>query len=215
MLRIALLLLTLTHTLGLTPAAGIPSTAVPPQPGVIRVCTNKACRKDGSQDTLMLMRLLASTAAPSGSGAAQQAAFAAERVVTSGCLGQCGKGPNVALCDGAIEQCELFSDVCKPRSAQALLGESGVSVPDEAAGAALKRAYAMRALRERRSGEARDLCTAALNQAGALRLGAAHMLSELLELRADICDDLGERDAAAADRAQVEQLRAAVPQQLA
>ena len=77
--------------------------------------------------------------------AALQSAFAAERVEAFGCLGQCGKGPNVELCDGSLEQCELFHDVSKPITAQALLEESGVYVPDDATGAVLKRAYALRA----------------------------------------------------------------------
>eukprot|EP00962_Isochrysis_galbana_P014287 scaffold4086_cov129-Isochrysis_galbana.AAC.4 len=202
-----------------TPASATPAS-VPK--GMIRVCTNKSCRKDGAHDTLAVLRLLASTAAAdaavsdlgtsASNGAAVQAAFAAEHVEACGCLGQCGKGPNVALCDGAVEKCELFHDVHKPRSARALLSEAGLSISDEAAGAVLKRAFALRALRECRPDEARDLVTAGLNQAGALRLDASYLLSEMLELRADISDELRDSDAAAADRVQAERLRAATPQ---
>jgi hypothetical protein len=196
-------------------------TPAPAPKGVIRVCTNKACCKGGAHDTLAVLRLLASTAAAdvrapdlgtSSAAAGVQKAFAAEHVEACGCLGQCGKGPNVALCDGAVERCELFHDVYKPGSARALLTEAGLSISDEAAGAVLKRAFALRALRERRPDEARDLVTAGLNQAGALRLDASHLLSEMLELRADIADELRELDAAAADRAQAEKLRAAIAQ---
>jgi hypothetical protein len=190
--------------------------------GVIRVCTSKTCRKDGAYDTLAMLRLLASTAAAgaavsdlggaASSSAAAQAAFAARHVQACACLGQCGKGPNVALCDGAVTSCEIFRDVHKPRSARALLIEAGLAISDEAAGAVLKRAYALRALRERRPDEARDLVTAGLNQAGALRLDASHLLSEMLKLRADISDELREPDAAAADRDQATRLRDAISQ---
>lgn len=195
--------------------------AVPPaavgviRASVVRVCTNKSCRKDGAADTLALFRLLVSTAAPPPLGAdppaVAQAAFAAAHVQACGCLGQCGKGPNVALCDGAVEQCELFHGVHTPGSASSLLVSGGMAVAEAAAGAALKRAYAMRAMRETRFTEARDLLTSALNEAGAMRLGAAHLLSELLELRADVADECRDWEAAEADRAQAGRLRAAVP----
>ena len=54
--------------------------------GSISVCTNKACRKAGSQDTLQLLRSLASTVA---------APVDTSLINSCGCLGSCGMGPNV------------------------------------------------------------------------------------------------------------------------
>lgn len=179
--------------------------------GYCRVCTSKACRRDGAQDALTMLRLLGSTAVnsagtpPAMDSVDAQQLFAARHVETCGCLGQCGKGPNVALCDES--GCEILHGVYKPRSAHALLSTCGLSVPDEAAAAVLKRAYAIRALREGRPTEARDLLTAALNQAGALRMSAAYLLTELLELRADVSENLKDQEASAADRERAEQLR--------
>ena len=75
------------------------------EPGSISVCTNRACRKAGSHDTLRLLRSLASTAARCDDelavGQTLPDACATEADTTSlinscGCLGNCGMGPNVA-----------------------------------------------------------------------------------------------------------------------
>ena len=77
------------------------------EPGSISVCTNRACRKAGSHDTLRLLRSLASTAARCDMfddglsvGQTEPEACATESDTTSlisscGCLGNCGMGPNV------------------------------------------------------------------------------------------------------------------------
>ena len=52
----------------------------------IRVCTDKDCEIDGSQNTLKMFKSLLGSR-----GAAE--------VTESGCLGPCGKGPNVAVRD--------------------------------------------------------------------------------------------------------------------
>jgi NADH:ubiquinone oxidoreductase subunit E len=77
------------------------------EPGSISVCTNRACRKAGSHDTLRLLRSLASTAARCNMfddelsvGHTEPDACATESDMTSlisscGCLGNCGMGPNV------------------------------------------------------------------------------------------------------------------------
>ena len=67
------------------------------EPGAISVCTNRACKKAGSQDTLRLLRSLASTAARCDMF---DDVCATETETTSlinscGCLGNCGMGPNV------------------------------------------------------------------------------------------------------------------------
>ena len=106
------------------------------QPKGLRVCTNTACRKGGSSDTLSLLQALASTApvpsarAPKGiTAAALQQAHACAKVEGCGCLGGCGSGPNVA----SVATGEIFHDIYKPVTAQALLeAELGLNVPDAA-----------------------------------------------------------------------------------
>ena len=161
----------------------------------ILVCTNKACRKAGSHDTLRLLRGLASTAAVS--------ADATSQIDSCGCLGGCGMGPNVA----AEASGEVFKDVYKPKSASALLeAVLGLTVAEEAVKASVHRMYAERAMRANKLDEALGLLTTALNTAGTLRLQGAVLLAELLHLRADVHTRKGDRDAAAADRERAEGL---------
>ena len=117
------------------------------------------------------------------------------RVEAFGCLGQCGRGPNVGTSDGY-----LYYDIYKPKQCAALLGEVGISVPDAAMRAWLHRMYAMRAMRSNELTEARTLLTEALNEASSLESNAAYMLQALLELRADVHDALGDADKASEDR---------------
>jgi len=154
--------------------------------GSITVCTNRTCRKAGSQDTLRLLRSLASTT-PTPSAAA--------RVDSCGCLGGCGMGPNVY----GEKTNEVFHDVYKPKSAAALLEvELGLDVSEEAVKASVHRMYAERAMRAGDIDEAVALLTTALNTCGPLRLQGAVLLAELLHLRAD-CHGLKRKPEAAAD----------------
>ena len=128
----------------------------------VRVCTNTACKKGGSLDTLEGLRELASTSEEANhaatlqegvSLAATQAAFAASRVETTGCLGGCGSGPNCCMTAASKEQ--IYYDVYKPKSLTALLEAAGLTVPDAATKAWLRRMYAIRALRSNKPAEAR------------------------------------------------------------
>merc|ERR1719469_1249303 len=154
------------------------------EPGAISVCTNRACKKAGSQDTLRLLRSLASTAARCDMF---DDVCATETETTSlinscGCLGNCGMGPNVY---GAKTD-EVFRDVFKPKSARALLEEElGLEISDEAVKASVHRLYAERAMRAGNLDEAVALLTTALNTCGPLRLPGAVLLAQLLHLRAE------------------------------
>ncbi len=176
-----------------------------PMSAALRVCTNTVCRKAGSQDTLDMLTALAACAAPTAPGAVAadcQRAFAAESVQSCGCLGGCGRGPN---CVG--EDDEIYYDVYKPKSGVALLLEElKIDVPDEATRAWLHRMYAMRAMRSNQPREAVSLFTSALNEAGALGVRGALLLSQLLDKRADAHELVGDGEKAAADRAQAESM---------
>jgi hypothetical protein len=114
-------------------------------------------------------------------------------------------GPNVAATDG-----EVFHDVYKPASCVALLAHAGITTPEPARAAWLRRMYATRALRRNQPREAVALLTEALQEASTLKGAAAHMLQELLEMRADAHDllqDESSRSAAAADRRRAASLR--------
>ena len=175
----------------------------------LRVCTNTACKKAGSRDTLETFRILAASsdqAIKSSNNAfgafTLQQAFSASKVDSCGCLGGCGNGPN---CVTDME--EIFYDVYKPKSCVAMLEAEGITVPDVATKAWLKRMYAMRALRKNDPKEALGLLTTALNEAGSLRHQGATLLSHLLELRADVHDQLRDAASAEADRAKAQQMR--------
>jgi len=169
----------------------------------LRVCTNTACKKSGSREVLEGAQLLAACAPQALAKASDsldvftlQQAFSAAKVASCGCLGGCGSGPNCVSESG-----EIFYDVFKPSAAVALLELEGVSVPDAATKAWLKRMYAMRALRKNDPKEALGLLTIALNEAGALKHQGASLLSHLLELRADVHEQLRDPTSAASDRA--------------
>ena len=175
--------------------------------GTLRVCTHKSCRKAGSVATLTLLRELASTAAPTPTteqpltAALLQEAFADACIESCGCLGACGSGPNVATHE------HVFHDVYKPISALALVNEElGLSVPDSAAAACLKRMYAERAMRENKMRDALGLITAALNHAGTLGIRAAYLIHQLLQKRADVHALMGDPNAAADDRAAAQRM---------
>ena len=111
MSRLLHLMLLLSLARPATPLAAVPSA------GSISVCTNKACRKSGSLDTLRLLRSLASTV---------PTPVAASQIDSCGCLGNCGMGPNVY----GEKTAEVFRDVYKPKSARALLEEElGLDLP--------------------------------------------------------------------------------------
>ena len=176
----------------------------------LRVCTNTACRKAGSQDVLLMLRTLAAVSEESptsgiGPAAANQEAFGASHVEGCGCLGGCGNGPNCY----SVGSDQVFYDVFKPSTGVRLLeDELQLTVPPAAAKAALLKRYADRALRSNQPAEALGLLTEALNTAGALRVGGALLLARLLADRADVHDQLRSPEAAAADRAQAEAMRA-------
>ena len=92
------------------------------EPGSISVCTNKACRKAGSHDTLRLLRSLASTAARCNMsvGQTEPELCATESDTTAlisscGCLGNCGMGPNV-YGTKTDEVCDTHRFSCSPPS---------------------------------------------------------------------------------------------------
>jgi len=185
------------------------------EPGSISVCTNRACRKAGSHDTLRLLRSLASTAARCNMfddelsvGHTEPDACATESDMTSlisscGCLGNCGMGPNVH----GTKTDEVFRDVYKPKSARALLeAELGLEVSDDAVKASVHRLYAERAMRAGNLDEAMALLTTALNTCGPLRLQGAVLLAQLLNLRADVYELKRDPASANADRERAEDL---------
>lgn len=188
-------------------------------PAGVKVCTNKACKKGGSSDTLETLHFLASVseeatlAAASQSQAvvsltAQQSSYGATHVSACGCLGGCGSGPNCV----AVASEEIFHDVYKPASCAALLAHTGIHVPDAAVKAWVRRMYAIRSLRQNKPAEAHALLTEALQQASPLRANSALLLAHLLDLRADVSDSLGDTEAAAADRKHASQMHALMPE---
>jgi hypothetical protein len=181
----------------------------------LHVCGNKACRKDGASDTFGMLHTLASTAAELDETCDEevvvdvQAQFAASHVVRCGCLGSCGRGPNVGLQDSSGGS-SIIHDVYKPASAMALLTkELGLQVPEEAGRAYLRKMYADRALRANKPQEALGLLTEALKTAGPLQRSAALLLCKLLEQRADVHEAVGDMEQALADRQTAERLRSA------
>ena len=181
----------------------------------LRVCTNTACKKAGSRDTLETLRVLAACSAEASTrgatvpAATLQAAFGASRVDSCGCLGRCGRGPN---CVDDVSG-EVFYDVYKPSAATSLLEEvEHLDIPDAAVTAWLKKMYAIRSMRAGDFNEALSLVTMALNEAGTLRTGGSHLLSLLLDLRADIHAQLRDRQAAEADRVRAEKMRQLLPE---
>lgn len=131
-----------------TAAAALATTATGLPTGV-RVCTNTACKKAGSADTLLSLRILASCADEASAAAEAgltlstvQAAFGASHVDSCGCLGGCGSGPNCVLIGSEVE--DVLHDVYKPKSAVALLSMIGLTVPEPATKAWLRRMYAVR-----------------------------------------------------------------------
>lgn len=74
----------------------------------IRVCVNRSCGRQGSRETLAVL----SSLAPPGVA-----------VISCGCLGRCGAGPNLAVlpagalvghCGTAARAAELLADLCGP-----------------------------------------------------------------------------------------------------
>ena len=106
----------------------------------VRVCTNTACKRAASADTLEAMHLLASVSREANCAAgaetsslsltALQAAFAASHIGSCGCLGGCGSGPNCVLSRPDQEE-EVFYDVYKPAAVAALLEEAELHVRDD------------------------------------------------------------------------------------
>ena len=179
----------------------------------LRICKNSVCRKAGSADTLDSLFALAATSDQANSNqngevvlATLQEAFAASHVQACGCLGGCGSGPNVVTTDGGPS--DVFHNVYKPSSCAALLDHVGVTVPEAAQRAWLRRMYAMRALRSNKGGEALALLTEALQEASSLKGRAAHLLTLLLEQRADVHEMLRDAPSARDDRERAARLRA-------
>mmetsp|Transcript_5048 Transcript_5048/g.13302 ORF Transcript_5048/g.13302 Transcript_5048/m.13302 type:complete len:212 (+) Transcript_5048:34-669(+) len=175
----------------------------------LRVCTNTACKTAGSRDTLLTAQIFAAcsneafaSAHSDIEAAVLQQAFSASKIESCGCLGGCGRGPNVVS-----EQEEIFYDVYKPKSVVALLQQEGITVPQAALSAWLKRMYAMRALRRNDPKEAVGLLTLALNEAGALKQQGATLLAHMLELRADAYEQLQDQASANSDRVKAVQMR--------
>lgn len=200
-------------------AALTTAAIVTPSPVGVKVCTNKACKKAGSSDTLETLHFLASTSAEANLAAAapsqtavsltaQQSGYGAKCVSACGCLGGCGSGPN---CLASANE-GIFHDVYKPASCAALLAHTGIHVPDAAVKAWVRRMYAIRSLRQNKPTEAHALLTQALQQASPLRANSALLLAHLLDLRADVSDSLGDIEAAAADRKHASQMHSLMPE---
>lgn len=136
--------------------------------GTLRVCTHKTCRKDGGGREL----------AARFSQIAQASAGVFE-VEECGCLGNCGKGPNVAAClpdvDGG-ETVKVYNDVFKPATAAAIAEIAfGVAVPDEVVDAQVLNMKATRLCGQDRLGEAEALCRQGLELTrGMPQLALAH-----------------------------------------
>ena len=121
---------------------------------------------------------------------------------------RCGSGPNVATTDESDDG-GIFRDVYKPASAAALLSHiCGLTIPDAAVKAWLRRMYAVRAMRANKAQEAHALLTEALTLAAPLKGDGSHLISLLLDERADVSEGLlRDAEAAAADRARAAQIR--------
>ncbi|CAM9784657.1 unnamed protein product [Choristocarpus tenellus] len=72
------------------------------RPSAVQVCTNRSCKKAGSQATLEMFRVIAP---------------AEVEVIDSGCHGKCGLGPNVHT-DPADQE---YNGVLKPATVAAIL----------------------------------------------------------------------------------------------
>ena len=203
------------------PVYGLLMTALIPRPPGVSVCTNTACKKGGSMDTLLTLRVLAACSRQASEAqttssqgrvalATLQEAFAATRVDTCGCLGGCGSGPNCYLTDAGID--EVLHDVYKPKSAVALLEAVGLDVPEPAVKAWLRRMYAVRALRSNDPKEAIAILSEALVEAAPLKGNGAHLLSHLLELRSDVHVSVGNQEAAQQDSERAARIRGLMPE---
>jgi (2Fe-2S) ferredoxin len=102
----------------------------------VRVCTNTACKKALSADTLEGMHILASVSDEANRASAEsqllavaaaQSAFAASRIGSCGCLGGCGNGPNCVVASPEGEE-EVFYGIYKPATISALLEQANLNV---------------------------------------------------------------------------------------
>ena len=93
-------------------------------PIVVSVCENKSCRKDGAASTVQIFRDLVGTEL-------------GVSVCSVGCIGQCGKGPNVR-CETKEKAGKVYCAVKSAATAAAILSiEFGIEVPDAVVDAAL------------------------------------------------------------------------------
>lgn len=184
------------------------------QPATLAVCTNKACRKTRSFDTLALLRALASThsgiaSINSGNSLTSdmtagdiQEKFAQERIQETGCLDHCGMGPNVV----SSASKEILRGVKAPEQGAAFLrGIMGLDIPEAAVKAYVKLADSKHIMRVARTmpgkkNEALHLLDEALEVAGGLHVGGAFLLRLLFEERAAVHESLGDVKAAQQDR---------------
>ena len=182
------------------------------------IIKSMAAKKAGSSDTLETLHILAAVSDEANAAAAQaaghtsiatlQQVFATSRVGATGCLGGCGNGPNCVDVDAEGNTGEVFFDVYKPASATALLEHVGLHVPEPAVKAWLRRMYAVRAMRANKAQEAHALLTEALTLSAPLKGDGSHLISLLLDERADVSEGLlRDAEAAAADRARAAQIR--------
>lgn len=90
-----------------------------PNKGVVNVCTGKTCRKDGSANVLRRFEQLAT----------EVGGF---EVTECGCLGQCGKGPNVVALATGAEEPRRYSDVRKAATIAAIVEIAlAVEIPEQ------------------------------------------------------------------------------------
>lgn len=150
---------------------GAPAAVGTPSGGSVSVCTSKTCRRDGSPATLRRFQQLA----------AEVGGFEA---VECGCLGQCGKGPNVAaLAMGAAEP-RRFGNVRKAATIAAVVEIAfDVEVPEPLVELQACASRARRLASMDRLGEAREAYEEGLRGAAGYGVMRAELESGLEEVR--------------------------------
>lgn len=184
------------------------------------VCTNKSCKKIGSSETVTMLEALASThsgiqwmhaensATANVPAMTLQKEFAWSCIEKTGCLGNCGLGPNVVNMGTG----QIHRGVLDPASAQAVLEGLGLHIPLAAERAYEKFMKAQRAVYAAKwshpgsdegkmmMDKAVELLTAAIDEVGMLRVGGALLLYLLFEARADVYKEIGNLEAARQDQ---------------
>lgn len=149
----------------------------------VMVCTHKTCRREGARDSLQNFQHVA-------------ASLGAQRLVVEevGCLGQCGKGPNVAAFRAGSEKVRTYHDVFKPATIAAIVEvESGCEVREGLVTAQANLMKAKRFLTADRVDDALRMLDACIAGAG----DCPPLLDAARSLRADIAGRPGLQEGAA------------------